>query len=109
MHKPAFSIYDASAGSGKTYTLVKEYLKIILLSKKEDAYKTILAITFTNKAVGEMKSRVVETLSQFASESPNVKAMSVMQAIVSETDLSIREIKQKSKTIIRNIIHNYAA
>jgi len=49
MQKTAFSIYDASAGSGKTYTLVKEYLKIILLSKKPDAYRNILAITFTNK------------------------------------------------------------
>ena len=47
MQKQAFTIYDASAGSGKTYTLVKEYLKIILLSKKPDAYRNILAITFT--------------------------------------------------------------
>ena len=109
MNKPAFSIYDASAGSGKTFTLVKEYLKIILLSKKEDAYKNILAITFTNKAVGEMKSRVVETLSQFAADEPNAKGMAVMNAIVLETGLSVQEIKQKSKAIIRNIIHNYAA
>lgn len=109
MNKPAFSIYDASAGSGKTFTLVKEYLKIILLSKKEDAYKNILAITFTNKAVGEMKSRVVETLSEFASEKPNAKAMAVMHAIVQETGMSVQDVKQKSKTIIRNIIHNYAA
>lgn len=109
MNKPAFSIYDASAGSGKTFTLVKEYLKIILLSKKEDAYKNILAITFTNKAVGEMKSRVVETLSQFAADEPNAKALAVMNAIVQETGLSVQEINQKSKAIIRNIIHNYAA
>jgi len=109
LNKPAFSIYDASAGSGKTFTLVKEYLKIILLSKKEDAYKNILAITFTNKAVGEMKSRVVETLSEFASEKPNSKATAVMNAIVADTELSVQEIKQKSKSIIRNIIHNYAA
>lgn len=109
MNKPSFSIYDASAGSGKTFTLVKEYLKIILLSKKEDAYKNILAITFTNKAVGEMKSRVVETLSQFAADEPNARGMAVMNAIVQETGLTVAEIKQKSKSIIRNIIHNYAA
>ena len=75
IHKPAFSIYDASAGSGKTYTLVKEYLKIILLATKNDAYRNILAITFTNKAVHEMKSRVVESLSEFASETPSEKAL----------------------------------
>jgi len=109
MQKPAFSIYDASAGSGKTYTLVKEYLKIILLSKKQDAYRNILAITFTNKAVHEMKSRVVESLSEFAKESPSDKASNLMQVISSETGLSLFDIKEKAKSIIKNLIHNYAA
>ncbi|MCH7535800.1 MAG: UvrD-helicase domain-containing protein [Bacteroidetes bacterium] len=45
-----FTIYKSSAGSGKTYTLVKEYLKLAITGKAEDAYKNILAITFTNKA-----------------------------------------------------------
>jgi ATP-dependent exoDNAse (exonuclease V) beta subunit len=39
MVRPSFAIYDASAGSGKTYALVKEYLKIILVAKKNDAYQ----------------------------------------------------------------------
>ena len=109
MDKVAFSIYDASAGSGKTFTLVKEYLKIILTSPREDAYKSILAITFTNKAVGEMKSRVLDTLSEFAKEEPNAKAMKVLEALVEETALDKKAIHSKSKAIIRNIIHNYAA
>ena len=109
MQKPAFSIYDASAGSGKTYTLVKEYLKIILLSKKPDAYRNILAITFTNKAVHEMKSRVVESLSEFAKEKPSDKAMQLMQDIQIETGLSLSKITEKAKAIIKNLIHNYAA
>lgn len=109
MQKPAFSIYDASAGSGKTYTLVKEYLKIILLSKKQDPYRNILAITFTNKAVHEMKSRVVESLSEFAKESPSDKASNLMQVISSETGLNLFDIKEKAKSIIKNLIHNYAA
>ena len=109
MQKPAFSIYDASAGSGKTYTLVKEYLKIILLSKKQDAYRNILAITFTNKAVHEMKNRVVESLSEFAKESPSEKALNLMQVISSETGLRLFDIKEKAKSIIKNLIHNYAA
>jgi ATP-dependent exoDNAse (exonuclease V) beta subunit len=109
MQKPAFSLYDASAGSGKTYTLVKEYLKIILLSKKPDAYRNILAITFTNKAVHEMKSRVVESLSEFAKENPSDKAMQLMQHIQAETGLSIAGISEKAKSIIKNLIHNYAA
>ena len=109
MQKPAFSIYDASAGSGKTYTLVKEYLKIILLSKKQDAYRNILAITFTNKAVHEMKSRVVDNLSEFAKENPSDKALDLIQVISSETGLSLFDIKEKAKGIIKNLIHNYAA
>jgi len=109
MQKTAFSIYDASAGSGKTYTLVKEYLKIILLSKKQDAYRNILAITFTNKAVHEMKSRVVESLSEFAKENPSDKALLLMQDINAETGLSLASITEKAKSIIKNLIHNYAA
>jgi len=109
MQKPAFSIYDASAGSGKTYTLVKEYLKIILLSKKQDAYRNILAITFTNKAVHEMKSRVVESLTEFARENPSGKSLQLMQKISSETGLSLNAINEKAKGIIKNLIHNYAA
>ncbi len=109
MKKPAFSIYDASAGSGKTYTLVKEYLKIILLSKKPDAYRNILAITFTNKAVHEMKSRVLESLSQFSKENPSEKAVGLMQDIHAETGLPLATITEKAKSIIKNLIHNYAA
>ncbi len=109
MQKPAFSIYDASAGSGKTYTLVKEYLKIILVSKKPDAYRNILAITFTNKAVHEMKSRVLESLSQFSRENPSEKALQLMQDISSDTGLSLNAITEKAKSIIKNLIHNYAA
>jgi ATP-dependent exoDNAse (exonuclease V) beta subunit len=68
VQRPSFSIYDASAGSGKTYNLVKEYLKIILIAKTNDAYRNILAITFTNKAVHEMKSRIVGSLSEFTKQ-----------------------------------------
>ncbi|MES2812849.1 MAG: UvrD-helicase domain-containing protein [Bacteroidota bacterium] len=109
MKKAAFSIYNASAGSGKTYTLVKEYLKIILTSKKEDAYKNILAITFTNKAVHEMKSRIVDSLFDFTKENPSEKSLGLMQDISADTGLSLNEITQKAKSIIKNIIHNYAA
>ncbi|WP_081897812.1 exodeoxyribonuclease V subunit beta [Flavobacterium sp. 83] len=123
MQRPSFSIYDASAGSGKTYALVKEYLKIILVAPKNDAYRNILAITFTNKAVHEMKSRIVGSLSEFAKEEPSGKALDLMQDLVNgkrkennpeewseePIGLSIIEIKTKSQQIIKHIIHNYAA
>ena len=109
MQSPSFSIYDASAGSGKTYTLVKEYLKIILSSPKNDAYRNILAITFTNKAVHEMKSRIVGSLSEFAKDEPSSKAVDLMEDLSRETGLSIIKIKIKSQQIIKHLIHNYAA
>ncbi|MBG6060924.1 ATP-dependent exoDNAse (exonuclease V) beta subunit/very-short-patch-repair endonuclease [Flavobacterium sp. CG_9.1] len=109
MQRPSFSIYDASAGSGKTYALVKEYLKIILVAKKNDAYRNILAITFTNKAVHEMKSRIVGSLSEFAKDEPSSKAVDLMQDLAVDTALSVIQIKTKSQQIIKHIIHNYAA
>ncbi len=109
MQRPSFSIYDASAGSGKTYALVKEYLKIILSSKQNDAYRNILAITFTNKAVHEMKSRIVGSLSEFTKDEPNAKALDLMNDLSIDLELSIIEIKIKSQQIIKHIIHNYAA
>ncbi len=114
MERPSFQIYDASAGSGKTHTLVKEYLKIILSAVKNDAYKNILAITFTNKAVQEMKSRVVGNLSEFVKDTPNQKALKLMNELVNETQmwetkLTNIGIKTKSQQIIKHIIHNYAA
>lgn len=109
MHNTAFSIYNASAGSGKTYTLVKEYLRILLSSSTDDAYRTILAITFTNKAVQEMKGRIIMNLSDFAKDEPGERALSLMKVLSGETGLSIATIHDKSKAIIKNIIHNYAS
>ena len=109
MKTAAFTIYDASAGSGKTYTLTKEYLKILFLATNDDAYRKILAITFTNKAVEEMKSRIVSSLYEFSIDTTSDKAMELLKDVASETKLSIATLKDKSKAIIKNIIHNYAA
>lgn len=108
-NNPSFSIYNASAGSGKTYTLVKEYLKIILRAQSDDAYRNILAITFTNKAVHEMKSRIVESLTDFCSDEPSPKTLDLIDKISEEIGLSADAIKKKSRSIIKHLIHNYAA
>lgn len=62
--KGGFVIYNSSAGSGKTFTLVLSYLKIVI--KKPHHYKNILAITFTNKATEEMKTRIIDALTELA-------------------------------------------
>ncbi|HBK82697.1 MAG TPA: hypothetical protein DDZ41_03735, partial [Flavobacterium sp.] len=92
----AFSIYNASAGSGKTYTLSKEYIKILLQSPSNDAYKKILAITFTNKAVEEMKNRILFYLLEFSKENTSQKAIDLLENITQETGLSTAGIKDKS-------------
>ncbi len=105
----SFNIYNASAGSGKTFTLVKEYLILLLTSEKKDRYKNILAITFTNKAVGEMKSRIIESLARFADSDNPEPADALLSAVQKETNLEVHEIKRKSQEILKSIIHNYAA
>jgi len=60
-----FRIYNASAGSGKTFKLAERYLNLLLSSPKNTSFQNILAITFTNKAVGEMKSRIFGVSREF--------------------------------------------
>lgn len=108
-NKTSFSIYNASAGSGKTYTLSKEYIKILLKSSSNEAYRKILAITFTNKAVEEMKTRIIFYLLEFSKEETSDKAADLLKDVAKETGLSIATIKEKSKVIIKSIIHNYTA
>src|SRR3989344_4719189 len=65
-----FTIYKSSAGSGKTFTLVKEYLALALNDPSDppQAYKHILAVTFTNKAAAEMKERIIKALKELSEE-----------------------------------------
>ncbi|HEX9827327.1 MAG TPA: UvrD-helicase domain-containing protein [Flavobacteriaceae bacterium] len=104
-----FTIYNASAGSGKTFTVVKNYLKILFQSKHPLAFKSVLALTFTNKAVGEMKARVIEMLKMFSNsnilESPNT----MFTLLVKELEIEPEALHKKSKTILNTIVHNYAS
>jgi len=109
-HSP-FKVYNASAGSGKTFTLVKEYLKILFSTSSNYQFKHILAVTFTNKAVGEMKARILETLEQFSKlklEKTETKP-SMFLAIAEELKMEHQTIRAKSITILNTIMHNYAA
>ena len=104
-----FTVYNASAGSGKTYTLVKEYLLLMLQNSQVDAYKNILAITFTNKAVAEMKSRVILTLHELSANECSRDYLGLMQDLVLETGLTEEKIRNKSRVILKSILHNYAS
>ena len=104
-----FQVYNASAGSGKTFTIVKKYLSILFKANRTDYYKNILAITFTNKAVAEMKSRIVKSLRDFAAEETPSSSKALFEEVQQETQLSDKEIKEKAATILKSILHNYAA
>ena len=104
-----FLVYNASAGSGKTFTLVKEYLKILFASSYKDQFRSILALTFTNKAVAEMKTRILDTLKEFSDKSIMEKPNSIFLAICEELPIEANSLHQKSKTILNTIMHNYAA
>ncbi|WP_345006198.1 UvrD-helicase domain-containing protein [Snuella lapsa] len=105
----SFTIYNASAGSGKTFTLVKEYLKVLFKSNNYDQFKRILAITFTNKAVAEMKERIIEKLKAFSDESVIDSSDSMFNSICDELGIAPYTLHNKSKTLLNTIIHNYAA
>ncbi|AXT18708.1 DNA helicase UvrD [Flavobacteriaceae bacterium AU392] len=109
MNSTTFNIYNASAGSGKTYTIVKEYLKICFSSTYKEPYKHILAITFTNKAVAEMKERIINTLKTFATEAILESSDDMFLELCKELNIEAKTLHQKSKTLLNNIVHNYAA
>ncbi len=54
------TVYRASAGAGKTFTLAVEYISLLI--EDPGAYRSILAVTFTNKATAEMKDRILQQL-----------------------------------------------
>ena len=97
-------IYKASAGSGKTYTLVKEYLRLALKSPLQ--FRHILAITFTNKAAAEMKTRIIEALEGLSKN--EIKYKSLNKELSELTGKSENELKGDAAIILRNMLHNYA-
>ncbi len=108
-NQSSFQVYNASAGSGKTFTLVKEYLKILLQSDDLYLFKKILAVTFTNKAAGEMKERVLENLFEFSKFDSSNDINHMFELIVSETGLKRDKIKNRSDKILQFILKNYSA
>ncbi len=108
MRETPFKIYNASAGSGKTYTLVKEYLGILLSARTDRSFYQILAVTFTNKAVNEMKHRVLRSLFDFSKPQCPPSSIALFENICAEFGLAPDFVQAKSKKILKEILHNYA-
>lgn len=102
-----FKIYTASAGSGKTFTIVKEYLTLCL-GNNSDAYREILAVTFTNKAANEMKAKILRFLLGIADNSGENDIQLMKNYIMEKTDVDENVIVERCKALYTKIIHNYS-
>ena len=109
MKSAPFKIYSASAGSGKTFTLVKEYLKVCITAVSPQKFMSILAITFTNKAAAEMKVRIIKSLKAFSDpDKAEQTELEMMMLIAKETGVAKKELQSRAQLIFENILHNYS-
>lgn len=102
MNKP-LTVYKASAGSGKTFTLATEYIKLVV--ENPQSYRNILAVTFTNKATEEMKMRILSQLYGIWKQLPD--SANYMRVICEKTGQSEAFVSERAGIALRNLLHNY--
>jgi ATP-dependent exoDNAse (exonuclease V) beta subunit len=102
-------VLNASAGSGKTYNLVKEYVLLLLSDEKDlSRFSKIIAMTFTNKAALEMKTRIVKALDELSY--PDIhkkKSDQYAQEIAKELVINPEEVHIRAQKVLQNILHRY--
>lgn len=113
------NIYKASAGSGKTFTLAREYIKLILGHKNENgdyvlsrhfnnSHRSVLAITFTNKATEEMKSRIIHELAVIAGCEVGWTEKSPYEKDLCETfKCTPEELKTRAKDVLHDLLYDF--
>ena len=100
----SLTIYKASAGSGKTFTLSVEYIKLLI--KDPQSYRSTLAVTFTNKATEEMKLRILSQLYGIWKLLPDSK--SYIDKIKEDLDVTEEYMSERAGIALHNIVHNYS-
>ena len=103
VHK-ALTIYKASAGSGKTFTLSIEYIKLLINDPTN--YRSTLAVTFTNKATEEMKIRILSQLYGIWKQLPDSK--SYIEKIKADMDVTEEFMAERAGIALHNIVNNYS-
>ncbi len=96
------NVYKASAGSGKTFRLAIEYMKLALTNDAN--YRHILAVTFTNKATAEMKSRIIGELYHLSNGQPSV----YMDVLTKELGWSPLQVERQAQLVLKRILHDYS-
>lgn len=97
------TIYKASAGSGKTFTLAIEYISLLIRNPK--SYEQILAVTFTNKATEEMKMRIVSQLYGISLRLPD--SDNYLKAVMKKTGKTESVVVERAGIALHLLIHNY--
>ncbi len=110
MQSRPLKVFKASAGSGKTFTLAVEYIKLLIADPA--AYKHILAVTFTNKATAEMKDRIVNQLygigSSLSSSDPYLEKIKE-DPTIRKKNYSDETIRERARQALSLIIHDYGS
>lgn len=104
MQRPV-KILQASAGSGKTFSLTAHYLT--LLFSGENKYREILAVTFTNKATEEMKGRILDVLHGFATGDERMDGYRRL-VLTAHPKLDAESLRERADRIYRKILHDYS-
>ena len=105
----AFKVYQASAGSGKTYTIVREYLTLCLKNKASvSKYNQILAITFTNKAANEMKDKITSQLLDIINSDLSEDATGMENDLILALGIERTQLKENANVLFTKILHNYS-
>ena len=99
-------IIKASAGSGKTFTLARKYIMLLLQNEDRYAYRHILAVTFTNKATEEMKSRILKELHVLSAEP---RKSGYYKDFVPAYYADDESLRKAAETVLCNILHDYSA
>ena len=103
-----FKVFQASAGAGKTFTLIKEYLKLCLASEGAVSnFRNILAITFTNAAANEMKAKIVKELCNII-DSDEVDPKSMEAKLLEELGIDDAALKRNAQSLMTQIMHDYS-
>ena len=102
-----FKIYKASAGSGKTFTIVREYLTLCL-GDNADAYREILAVTFTNKAANEMKAKILRFLLGISEGTESGDIRQMRDYLVSTLEIEENVLVFRAKQLYVRMLHNYS-
>ena len=104
----SLKVYKSSAGSGKTSTLVIEYLSLALINPFQ--FRQIIALTFTQKATNEMKNRLINNLVKLKEmdiKNPSEDINYIVKSLKENTGFNENIIKQQSKILLSNILHQY--